>query len=73
MAAGGSKQCDNGIGCPGDPLERGGRLREREKWCCPEREKELFTPIIMAPRAGKDAGVRGGPDDAVGESLAHGD
>ena len=47
---------------------------EREwKGCCPEREKELFTLIIMAPRVGKDAGVRGGPDDAVGEILSHGD
>ena len=48
-------------------------VRKWEKWSCPEREKELFTPIIMAPRAGKDAGVRGGLDESVGESLAHGD
>ena len=43
-------------------------VRKGEKCSCPEREKELFTPIIMAPRAGKDAGVRGGPDGAVGTS-----
>ena len=59
-----------------DALGPGRSEREVRKWekCSyPKREKELFTPIIMAPRAGKDARVRGGPDDAVGESLAHGD
>ena len=59
-----------------DALGPGRSEREVRKWekcSCPEREKELFTPIIMAGRAWKDAGVRGGPDDAVGESLAPGD
>ena len=54
-----------------DALGRGRSEREVRKWekcSCPEREKELFTPIIMAPRAGKDAGGRGGADGAVGKS-----
>ena len=50
--------------------------REVRKWeegCCPEGEKGLFTPFMMASRAGKDAGGRGGPDEAVGKSSAEGD
>ena len=59
-----------------DALELARSEREVRKWeegCCPEGGKGLFTPLIMASRAGKDAGGRGGPDEAVGKSSAHGD
>ena len=48
-------------------------MRKGGKSGCQEEKNGLFTPFIMAPRAGKDAGVRGGPDGAVEKRLAHGD
>ena len=72
MAAGRINKGEEALDCLG-PGRSEREVRKGEKCSCPEREKELFTPTIMAPRAGKDAGVRGGPDDAVGERLAHGD
>ena len=55
-------------------VKAGERESEREgECCCPEKKNGVLPPLIMAPRAGKDAGGRGGPDEAVGKGLAHGD
>ena len=56
-----------------DALGRGRSEREVRKWekcSCPEREKELFTPIIMAPRAAKHTGARGGTRRGRGRKLS---
>ena len=45
-----------------DALGPGRSEREVRKWekcSCPEREKELFTPIIMALGQGKMQGLEG--------------
>ena len=42
-------------------------MRKRGKSGCPEKKNGVLTPLIMAPRAGKDVGGRGGPDEAMGK------
>ena len=67
MAAGRINKGGGGLGCSGMPRRE--REAEREgECCCPEKKNGVLTPLIMDPRAGKDAGGRGGPDEAVGKS-----
>ena len=68
----GSKQCGNGIGCPG--IHWRGEGVEREWKCCfPEKKSGSLPPYIIASRAGKHTRGREELVGVVVKSRTHGD